>query len=147
MAGCGRLAGISLVCVGDSLAAGDYPPGVNWKSKLEELEKWYRDYNNVYNGSEDEEPLKVKLLDLADDYFSLAKEPSVHVHILYHMTTEQHWGFQKGYRRLPVANREDMDFLIGANYHDLYANSPEWILRNLATKEFVRQSVVAHETN
>jgi hypothetical protein len=30
---CGRLAGTSLICVGDYLAPGDYPPGIDWRGK------------------------------------------------------------------------------------------------------------------
>jgi hypothetical protein len=46
----GRLAGTSLICVGDYLAAGDYPPGIDWQPKMDELQKRYQEDSDCSDG-------------------------------------------------------------------------------------------------
>jgi hypothetical protein len=46
----GCLAGTSLIFVGDYLAAGDYPPGIDWQPKMDELQKRYQEDSNCSVG-------------------------------------------------------------------------------------------------
>jgi hypothetical protein len=63
------------------------------------------------------------------------------------MTNQQTTEFRCGYGKLPRANQQDLDFLMEFDYRRFYKTRPEWVLRNLITKEYVRRSVVAHGRN
>jgi hypothetical protein len=142
---CGRLAGTSLICVGDYLAPDDYPPGIDWQSAMEERQNMYQKWVRIDGHSDSEGPEMENLYYLAADFLP-PRDPNGFAPIGT-MSCENFRGFVKFYIRLPRANREDLDFLINFDHHKLYPKGPEWVLRNLTTKEFVRRSVVAHGTN
>jgi hypothetical protein len=141
---CGHLAGTSLVCVGGYLDADDYPPGMDWQSKMEELQKEFRDGPGTRHlGSEKPEP--ALLYDVAQDFARIEKPNGS---LAYEsMPSEQFNEFILCLDNLPHANQKDLDFLLNFDHRWFYINSPDWVLRNLTTKEFVRRSVVAHGSN
>jgi hypothetical protein len=150
---CGRLAGTSLICVGDYLAPDDYPPGIDWRSEMEELQKRYQEESGGCSDPEDapqelpsEAPAMASLYDMASDCFSAVRKPRGGFQMLS-MSLEQFSGFQHAWNKLPHALHEDLLLLIRFDHHEFYANGPEWVLRNLTTKEYVRRSVVAYGSN
>jgi hypothetical protein len=146
---CTRLAGTSLICVGDSLAADDYPPGIDWRSKMEELQKMDQ-RNTAREGgpqhrSASEKPAPKTLYELANSFSILEKLNDFELRM--HLSTYQFLRFQQHLSKLPRPNRKDLEFLMNFDHYTFYSTRRDWVLRNLTTKEFIRRSVVGYGSN
>jgi hypothetical protein len=147
----GHLAGTSLICVGSNLAAGDYPPGIDWQSKMEELQKIQQRDTNRRRGrgagqqqqqkSESKQPEMKTLYEAALDFSVIETRNRFPVRwmVFGAMPPKKAAELRQGLDKLPHSNKDDIDFLLGLYYQ----NGPDWILRNLTNREFVRRSVVA----
>ncbi|KAA8894301.1 hypothetical protein FN846DRAFT_974739 [Sphaerosporella brunnea] len=163
---CGQLAGTSLICVGDYLQAGDYPPGIDWIPKIEELEKQLAATpgNESEGDSEDEDAFG------GDDPFRTAKaNPNLYFYAnaFYKRVPRDldvsgtltkavakrcsaFWSLllARSYKYIPDNLDMEFDKLKSFNSGALYhPNGLEWVLRNLTTKEYVRRSVVGPGVN
>jgi hypothetical protein len=112
---------------------------------MEEIVKMYGDDKDCRDDFEE-----LSLFEIALKWFPLIKQPvgrSFWTEMTLDAAKDHYLEFKESYLKLPLAKRKDMDLLMHFDLGWLYANSPKWILRNLTTKEFVRQSVVARGTN
>jgi hypothetical protein len=139
---CGGLAGTSLICVGDYLAPDDYPPGIPWRSKMEKVQKTYQD-KPAPEGSATQKLALKTLYDIAGIDFSVIEKPNGPA-AYSSLSSEQSKGFRDFLDKLPRPHQRDLEFLMHFDHEKFYPKGPEWVLRNLTTKEFVRCSVVAY---
>jgi hypothetical protein len=137
---CGQLAGTSLICIGHYLELDDFPPGMTWQSAMEPkmaaLRKQLDDDGEDGRGS---------LYDVAD-HFSVLAQPSGSF-VTKSMSAAQLSAFRISITKLPRTNQKDLNLLLDFDHRRFYPNSPDWILRNLTTKEYVPRSVVAFHEN
>ncbi|KAA8895874.1 hypothetical protein FN846DRAFT_967633 [Sphaerosporella brunnea] len=158
---CGQLAGTSLICVGDYLEPGDYPPGIDWMPEIEELEKQLASIldNEGEAGSEDE--------DEYDDSFRSAKaNPNLNSYAdaFYEVVPDElgasrnmiaAHGDDNTWETVYLNSGKYLPDNLNHEYHHLsffvsrsfYPKDLEWVLRNLTTKEYVRHSVVCPSAN
>ncbi|KAA8898368.1 hypothetical protein FN846DRAFT_962595 [Sphaerosporella brunnea] len=128
---CGRFAGTSLICFGDGIDNHDFPPGIDWWPEIEEMQKLSNECLSPY--------------DLVGEFFTEIRGPPGLISALCLGTKSG--PFSAAMSPLPRSYRVEIWSFLEFDHCSLYTNGPEWILRNLTTKEFVRHSVVAHGSN
>ncbi|KAA8899216.1 hypothetical protein FN846DRAFT_990621 [Sphaerosporella brunnea] len=159
---CGQLAGTSLICIGEYIDAGDYPPRIDWIPKIEELEKQLASTlgNESRADSEDgddfgyTDPLRTakanpNLFHLADAFYEMVPQDSDVSRTLTKALVNSPFCslFFEPHKYLPFNLSLEFRGLRSFASGVLYPNSVEWILRNLTTKEYVRRSAVGPVVN
>ncbi|KAA8911874.1 hypothetical protein FN846DRAFT_934482, partial [Sphaerosporella brunnea] len=156
-------AGTGLICVADHLQVGDYPPGIDWIPKIEELEKQLASTsgNESESDSEDDDDAfggddlrtakaNPNLFFYAQAFYKMVPSNlDVSDTLTSSVASSPFWSLSfEARKHLPdnlyIEFNNLMSFNAGALYHP---NSLEWVLRNLTTKEYVRRSVVGPGVN
>jgi hypothetical protein len=136
----GLWAGENIVCVGEEVEPGDFPPGLFTMEEENEL----RQKSIVYDSYQEEDPQPLTLhhftRDNVTDLDTVAEiEETVDVHSesqsTYHrcVARSNHWD----------AAFKCLDSEICVRESKYYPEDQPWILRNLTTKEFVRSEAIA----
>lgn len=135
----GRWAGKNIVCVGEDVEAGDYPPKLFSETEREEL--WQTSTNKMYT----------------EDYPDGVQFPPVQF-TLHHFSYPNVSYIEKDVNFLSESLKllarcsargsyVDVAYLIGSallvEESDYWPQDERWVLRNLTTKEFVRAEAVA----
>lgn len=134
----GRWAGENIVCVGEGVERGDYPPGM---FSAEELDTLQQTTTNAYV---DDDCIK----------YTMCNEPITLYHFaLPSISDMEKVDLQKESWRIYShcenrAKQDDPAFLarrseIAVRYSTYLPRDQPWILRNLTTKEFVRSEAIA----
>lgn len=133
----GCWAGENIVCPGEYLEPGDFPPGLFSAEEEEQLRQTKivpRPDPDGYDTDDDQEPRLITLCDLTDG------EPERHVSI-------QGRSFEIYFNCVDRDSREYLKFTtvfrdFTLDEPDFYPNDETWILRNLTTHEYVRPNAL-----
>jgi hypothetical protein len=117
----GPWTGESIICVGDYVKAGDYPPGLFTEDKRSELQQLL-----------DGRPMT--LFDYAHDYTEI--DVSFPTTLLRQLLS-------KDYYRMPDSGGSEIIETVRPEFSQFYPEDVPWILRNLTTREYVCSDAIA----
>ncbi|KAF2183369.1 hypothetical protein K469DRAFT_786049 [Zopfia rhizophila CBS 207.26] len=123
----GPWAGENIVCVGQYIEAGDYPPDMLTKNEEYELSQ-----------HQDENGRLMTLFDFTREYYEEIKgNVSILITLLGQLLDSEQYSRMSGFDRSQVMDT------IWPKASKFYPSDQPWILRNLTIKEFVRSEPIA----
>ncbi|KAI9869293.1 MAG: hypothetical protein M1813_000081 [Trichoglossum hirsutum] len=130
----GPWAGESIICVGDYLNPGDYPPGELTQAQLGKLSQFGGKYGDGHVQAE-----LMSLRGFLEDPYEKVKSNVEFSSLIAHVATSKRYS----YHLMPEHLQSRIETALSPTLSQFYPVDEPWILRNLTTQEYVRSEAIA----
>ena len=135
----GQWAGESIICIGEDVKPGDCPPGMFAAEEKEEEEEETRDDSSQQSQKDEKDAQLINLYDFVDEKYTNQACLSPPRTLLGQLSRAR---YRTGLSTSDISRVYDTvsPYNLSSQY---YPRTHAWILRNLATQEFVRADAIA----